>query len=329
MATFSKKMCSHRFVKQNMYKVRIFIGCLLTGILMACQGMEEPVSASAMALKVSLCFEAKLKPHEATCMRYVIRAYPIADGVRCDTPVQEEVFTKKPTQGYDYEVILELIPGEYEVMVWADLMDGDIPYYHTDDFGEITRRGKHQGNNDLIEAYRGCGKVTMKGYGKGSTLAVTMESPLAKFELVAEDLAEFMAKETQRRKGQSPVVGLKDYRVVFQYVGYMPNAFSIYTDRPVDSSTGVTFTSSLKELNPTEASLGFDYVFVNDKESAVTVRVAIYDAEGTCLSTSRSIKVPLKRNQHTVLRGTYLTQEASDGISIDNNYEGDFNLVIP
>lgn len=311
-----------------MKKFCLGIMCLLLHGLAACGKIDVvPVTSEVeLALQLDYAAKANLPGGKTRC---IIRAYPIEGGKQAKKHSAEMLLMQDMTEGYDFETTWKLPMGDYEIMVWSDLMEEDatIPFHNADDFGAITLQGRHTGSNDWRNAFRGMATVSLREEDERCTLK--MESPLAKFELVAEDLAEFMAKETQRRKGQSPVVGLKDYRVVFQYVGYMPNAFSIYTDRPVDSSTGVTFTSSLKELNPTEASLGFDYVFVNDKESAVTVRVAIYDAEGTCLSTSRSIKVPLKRNQHTVLRGTYLTQEASDGISIDNNYEGNFNLVIP
>ena len=121
----------------------------------------------------------------------------------------------------------------------------------------------------------------------------------------------------------------EDYRIVFHYVGFMPNTYSIFTDKPVDSSTGVMFSSALKVLNNREASLGFDYVFVNGKESAVTIRIGIYDKEGTQLSLTQPIEVPLKRNHHTILRGKFLMSEASGGVIINPDFDGDYNLVFP
>ena len=82
----------------------------------------------------------------------------------------------------------------------------------------------------------------------------------------------------------------------------MPHAYSMHTDKPVDSSTGVMFESTLKKLSESEASMGFDYVFVNGKKSAVTVQIGIYDNEGT---------------------------QASGGVTINPDFDGDHNLIFP
>ena len=109
----------------------------------------------------------------------------------------------------------------------------------------------------------------------------------------------------------------------------MPCAYSMFTDKPVDSSTGVMFQSALKGLNDREASLGFDYVFVNGTESAITVQIGLYDKEGTRLSLTEPIRVPLRRNHHTVLRGKFLMSKASGGVTINPDFDGDHNLIFP
>jgi hypothetical protein len=128
---------------------------------------------------------------------------------------------------------------------------------------------------------------------------------------------------------QTKTVNIEDYKMVFYYVGFMPNTYSMYTDKPVDSSTGVMFESTLKKLSESEASIGFDYVFVNGKESAVTVQIGIYDNEGTQLSLTEPIEVPLKRSQHTVMTGMFLMSEASGGVTINPDFDGEHNLIFP
>jgi len=116
---------------------------------------------------------------------------------------------------------------------------------------------------------------------------------------------------------------------VFYYVGFMPDAYSIYTDKPVDSSTDIIFESTLKKLTESEASLGFDYVMVNGKESAVTVQLAIVDKEDEQLSLSEPIEVPLQRSHHTLIRGMFLMSETSGGVTINPDFDGDYNLTFP
>ena len=123
--------------------------------------------------------------------------------------------------------------------------------------------------------------------------------------------------------------GIEDYKVVFYYVGFMPDAYSMNTDKPVDSSTGVMFESTLRKLSESEATMGFDYVFVNGKKSAVTVQIGIYDNEGTQLSLTEPIEVPLKRSHHTIMTGMFLMSEASGGVTINPDFDGDHNLIFP
>lgn len=280
-------------------------------------------------------------------MRYIIRAYPLTEKQRsAQKYTQEFVFTKDITEGYDHEATLDLAAGDYRIMVWSDLVENDDvdPYHDAGDFAEITLQGDHRGNNDYRDAFRGTGDISLTAdvaeYVPG-TLEITMQRPLAKFEFITNDLAEFIQKEGLRiaeknggaksasENDPATRVNVEDYKVAFHYVGFMPCAYSMLTDKPVDSSTGVMFQSDLKQLNDREASLGFDYVFVNGTESAVTVQVGLYDKEGARLSLTEPIRVPLRRNHHTVLRGKFLMSEASGGVTINPDFDGDHNLIFP
>ena len=281
-------------------------------------------------------------------IRYVVRAYPLADKQRISQDyTQEFVFTKDIAEGYDHEVTLDLIPGDYNIMVWSDIVQhgGDTYFHDKTNFAEITLQGEHQGNNDYRDAFRGSSNVTLIAdiiERVPDTLDIAMQRPLAKFEFVTNDVVEFIDKESVRIASKANgnkaasnddtptrAVNIEDYKVVFYYVGFMPDAYSMNTDKPVDSSTGVMFESTLKKLSESEASMGFDYVFVNGKKSAVTVQIGIYDNEGTQLSLTEPIEVPLKRSHHTIMTGMFLMSEASGGISINPDFDGDHNLIFP
>lgn len=279
-------------------------------------------------------------------IRYIIRAYPLTETQRSTRECTREfVFTKDITEGYNHEATLDLAAGYYRIMVWSDLVENDDvdPCHDAGDFAEITLQGDHSGNNDYRDAFRGTGDISLTAdvaeYISG-TLEITMQRPLAKFEIITNDLTEFIQKEGSRIAAKSdgtrsesendhPAtrVNVEDYKVAFHYVGFMPDTYSMFTDKPVDSSTGVMFQSTLKGLNDSEASLGFDYVFVNGTESAVTVQIGLYDKEGTQLSLTEPITVPLRRNHHTVLRGKFLMSKAAGGVTINPDFDGDHNLI--
>ncbi len=286
--------------------------------------------------------------HEYGRVRYIVRAYPVSGKQRASQNYSQEfVFEKDIADGYDHSAAFDLLPGDYDIMVWADLIrsDGDTPFYNADDFAEIILHGGHQGNNDYRDAFRGTKRISLVAdimEREPVTVEINLQRPLAKYEFITTDLAEFVNKEQTRAEEILKTKGLEmsvddvstrvntdDYRVVFYYVGFMPNAYSMFTDKPVDSATGVLFESKLNRLNETDASVGFDYVFVNGTESAVTVQIAVYDKEDTQVTLTEPIKVPLKRSRHTVMRGMFLSQNVSGGVSINPDFDGDYNLVFP
>lgn len=280
-------------------------------------------------------------------MRYIIRAYPISEKSRIRQDyTQEFVFVKDLAEGYNHEVTLPLLPGHYNLMVWSDILkNGEhAPYYNAGNFAEIILSADHKANTDYRDAFRGASELSLISdivERAPDTLEVMMQRPLAKFEFITNDVIEFVEKESTRLMTKSNLenstqieesltrVNIEDYRVVFYYVGFMPNAYSMYTDKPVDSSTGVMFESTLKKLTEADASMGFDYVFVNGKESAITVQIGIYDNEDTQLSLTEPIEVPLKRSHHTILQGVFLMSKASGGVTINPSFEDDYNLIFP
>ena len=100
------------------------------------------------------------------------------------------------------------------------------------------------------------------------------------------------------------------------------------TDKPIDSETGVMFESKLKILSENDASLGFDYVFVNGKQSAISIQIGLYDKEDRQLALSDPVDVPLRRNHHTILKGSFLMQQTSGGITINPDFDGNHNILI-
>jgi len=278
-------------------------------------------------------------------IRYIVRVYPLESGRSVqDAYMEQFVFTRDIADGYGHEVLLDLRPGDYTIRVWSDIMENDVtdPHYNASNFGEIVLQGTHEGNNDFRDAFRGANNVSLVAdvmEQKPVNVDITMQRPMAKFEFISTDVVEFVEHEVARKMSKGDVpdlapddvsrVNFDDYMVVFSYVGFMPDTYSMYTDRPVDSSTGVVFRSTLKKLNEREASLGFDYVFVNGHASAVTLQIGIFDKERAQISLTDPIEVPVKRNHHTVVRGRFLTSEASGGVIINPDYDGEFNLFFP
>jgi len=275
-------------------------------------------------------------------IRYIIRTYPVSEKQRTASDyTQQFEFTRDINKGYDHQVTLDILPGNYNIMVWSDLVqkEGDDHFHDAGNFAEIRLQGEHKGNNDYRDAFRGTGNIALEASikeQKTDTLEITMQRPLAKFEFITNDLKEFLDKEIEYLKQEATTRGenaptrvdTDKYKVVFHYSGYMPNAYNMNTDKPVDSATGVMFESKLGILNDNEASLGFDYVFVNGKEAGVSVQIGLYDGDNRQIALSDPIDVSLRRSHHTILRGSFLMQQATGGIIINPEFDGNHNIVI-
>ncbi len=279
---------------------------------------------------------------ESGDIRYFVRAFQASD-MKNGTQTEEFMLTRKMEEGYDCEYDLGIPSGDYSIMIWSDLSPGEKHESHYDcgNFSGIFLNGPYRGSDDYKDAFRGAGSLSlMSDYHerKPDTLDISMQRPLAKYEFITTDLDEFIDKEQTRLemleksgKGGSVTtrVNIDNYKVAVSYVGFMPDTYNMFTDKPVDSSLGVIFESGLKQLDEGKASLGFDYVFVNGTESKVTVKIGLYDEKGTLVSMTEPIEVPLKRNHHTIIQGGFLTSKASGGVSISPDYNGDYNLVFP
>ena len=288
-------------------------------------------------------------------LRYTVEAYrQLSDGSWSETPHGRYTFTKQDLSDLNTTVRLDIDEGTYRFYVWTDfVLKGTAAdyFYTTGNFRSIRLQGEHEGDNDFRDAFVGNADLTVRRYSASqtpSTVTVPMERPLAKFEFVSTDLQEFITKtmEEMLRKDsgkadkpgkdsgddpegtKSPVVDLNKFKVVFYYTGYMPCAFNMMDNKPCDSATGVRFSSTIRAVDAHEARLGFDYVFVNGKESSVMVAVGLFDEEGTQLSMSNQIEVPIKRSMLTVVKGSFLMQNTGGGVSIDPDFDGEYNIVL-
>ena len=267
-------------------------------------------------------------------------------------------WTGKP----DQEIPLQLPAGKSKITVWTDVVPvgtrGDH-HYNTTDFSAITLNTPHAGNTDTRDAFRGVVETSVTTSIAEDTareIVVPMQRPLAKFTFISTDIKEFVDKEYLAAKAKAEAkarakaveagtasdsllleddpskvskIDINDYRVVFRYAGFMPHVFDIFRDKPVDSREPgtVSFESRVTPVNEREAAIGFDHVLVNGKESSVLVIIELYNKEAELLSVSNPVTVPVKRGQHTIIRGKFLTTESSGGVSINPGFEDEF--IVP
>lgn len=249
-------------------------------------------------------------------------------------PISEDLST---------QIEIKVPDGSYTAMIWTDYVpvgSGVEPFYNVSDFSDIHYENirDYQGSTDWRDAFRGQeafvvpdADLTQEGV---QTVHVAMGRPLGKYKIIATDVEQFITR-TLIRDGQKPTsvtdaraFDFSKYKVRLVYTGYLPSAFNMFMNKPVDSSLGVSFYSDVELLNDDEACLAFDYVMVNGTEAKVDAVVQLVDLDGNLMAQSSPIRIPLVRSKLTEVRGKFLTASSSSGVTIVTEFDGEYNIEI-
>ena len=274
-------------------------------------------------------------------LRYLIKCYPSnGDNTYSETPINEFYYTNSNLSKLDYRCRLSLLPGKYRIRVWADYIKKSAEadyFYKASNFADITINGDksdYQGSTELRAAFVGEKDIEVTPVVDLDapvrvSAQIDMIRPMAKFRFVTTDLSDFIEKYLGiTDPDEAGKVDLSDYQIMFRYTGFLPTHFNVFTDKPFDAEQGYSFMSTISEISGNEATLGFDYVFVNGHASSVSVAIGIYNKEGTLLSFSSPIEVPLMRNKQTIVRGRFLTTNSSGNIYIDSEFDGNYTIIV-
>jgi hypothetical protein len=261
---------------------------------------------------------------DAYDVRYLVNVYDKDESAR--QALHSFIFSKDDVSELDNSVTFRIRVGEYRFVVWTDYVEqgstSDM-FYATDKFEYISFASEEYfGNEDRRDAFTGTETAVVSDENLEAT--VSMSRPMAKFRFVTNDLQDFIVRAVQA-KGTSE---LDDYEIVFKYNGFVPTAYNLHAGGTTDSGAGYTFSSKISQISDTEAELGFDYVFVNEHETVVSVYIEVYDSEGKHLSTSVPVDVPLMRSKLTTVVGNFLTSDASGGVFVSPGYDGEHNIVV-
>ena len=282
-------------------------------------------------------------------LRYIIKAFPQKkNGDFYTKPSNTWIFTKDEWDEMDHKFQVKLPEGVYKFMCWTDYTHEDPTHNHffspDENFLVIKENTEHIGNNRMRKCWRGSTVIDV--VRRGSNIepvagVVEMEMAIARYSVEAIDLDDFKLKAAafkmeQTGKKVSPEdIDIEDYIAVFYYTGFKPNAYNLHTDRPCDSNTGYRFKSQIVKIEDDDddpkndkAFLGFDYCFANGTETTVNLAIGIEDKDGNEISLVKGINLRLQRGKQTIMRGRFMTQESYGGVSINPDFDGEFNIII-
>lgn len=305
--------------------------------------------------------------------RYVINAFPVGDDGEIDSSECIRYVVDATGTGFKEVVPVQIIVpfNRYHICVWADYANDDFTdlYYDTTTLTGISVYSEYAGNNNHRLAYEGSTEVNLVNdqYDEGNfkrTVDVDLQSPLARFEIISDDLEGFIDEMARRHgittqsvddgddgsrsdddgsrsddargddaRGDGRSFDADIYKIRVRYMGFSPSVFNVADHRVLDSTTGVSFLSSLKPIDRTSALLGYDYVFVTGNESGLYVTLDLYetDSDGEIIDyigSSASMLIPTARGRITMVYGSFLTTTSDGSITINPDYDGTYYVPL-
>ncbi len=278
--------------------------------------------------------------------RYIFDIYPSCN---YEDRVGRYVMVKDDLDWRDFEAELNLQPGDYDIWIWADRFDSSVSEYDngyfctSEDFSNmLVRTDPYVGDTEMKDALCGSFSISVDPPAPDSpplSAHCLLHRPLTSFAFLSTDFKEFVMSEITRHNlaskdgdplkiGDMPPVDfdLSGYSAKFTYKVYHPTTFNAFLGKPVDSSLNISFESKLRKLENDEIMIGFDYFFINGEESTSTVTVEIFDNDGVRIASTSPVKFMVKKNCATIVRGKFLTTQASGGVDINTEFDGEFNL---
>ena len=226
-----------------------------------------------------------------------------------------------------YLAELSLMPGDYDLHLWADWNGG---YYNADDLGKVlvlTDCYVANGETDKKDAYYSTTTLSVPSSPTGGVEgAVSLVRPFAKYRLIATDVEAYY---NLIEKGEA-LPDIEDLQVRVTYEGFFPTGFNVATGKPNDAlNTDIHYTSVPTVAEGYDAKVnrqvGADFVLTNGEESFVTVTIQMVDTNtGETVATVQHVKIPYKRGHLTTVTGHFLTAgKTTGGVQIDTEWGED------
>ena len=261
--------------------------------------------------------------------RFIIEAWREGKPTARQVTVMETAEEENGDGKISLPIHLKLHALDYTLAVWTDYVKAgttDDLYYDTDNLQQVACTDPYTGSTPYRDCLYGTTPLDLRNYrdewNAKVQVKVDMVRPLAKYELIATDVKDFLRKTKKQRADD------ETFTITFSYGFYLPTVFNVLSGKPADSQTGIAYTTPLTV--PTdgqkECTIGTDFVFVNGTESFVSLSMEIRDGGGDVISRTTGLKVPYRRGHLTTVRARFLTNEMQGGVDIDDDFDGNIDV---
>lgn len=231
-------------------------------------------------------------------------------------------------------VEMELHARNYQLAVWVDYIRTDTVadlYYDTHTGGSLMHvigNGSYVGNSAYKDVFCGCQELDLTPYAEQWNVSVpfdmTLARPVARYELVANDVAQFL---TRIEKSEIPG---DEFTARLIYTGYVPTGYNVIDGLPRQSLMYIeydkTFRASDLETG-TDYVLAFDYVFPPEGDKSLPARLEILSGEEVIAATNFNLS--LSPGEAKTLIHAFLTASPDGGVVFDPDYDGEVDIDVP
>lgn len=271
---------------------------------------------------------------EDQLIRFVIELYKI-DNMNKPLERREVLVDKHNSLNVTFNEKFKLNALKYRVLVWCDYVDKNNKvdqFYNSKLMRSIYFMEPLISSTDNRDCFGGAADLDLLPYRSlwnvNIELPVTLTRPVAKYALIANDIAKYITKA--KTKGETPVTeDINNYTAVIWFPGFMPNCFNVHSGEPSDSKTGMHYISKLQVLNNNEALICFDYPLVNGLRSQARVMIQLYDGQGRLINEIDDVTFKIRRDSLTIVRSDFLTRNYSPGITINPDFDGNIDIILP
>ena len=299
-------------------------------LLLTLQSGADGIGLSMVRLRLTLpepdmpaYTSTRAKDGENTPLRCVAEVYQAGT----DNRIHHREWNVSMQPDGTYLAELSLMPGDYDLRLWADWDGG---YYNADDLSAVTVLTDNYAAGEETDKKDAYYAASVLNIGEDSSeQAITMTRPFARYRLIANDVEGYL-NLIANGEDYPPV---EDLQVHITYEGFFPTGFDVATGKPNDAlNTGIHYTTA-----PVAATgypegearqIGSDFVLTNGEESFVTVTIQMIDPRtGEAISTVSGIQIPYRRGHLTTVTGRFLTAgKTTGGVEVDDDWENDITI---
>lgn len=217
--------------------------------------------------------------------------------------------------------------GLYDIIVWSDYGKGlRDRFYDTSDLRKVNIISRSWNDDSPKDAATGIVRAVEINADGDRSVDVTLSRPIARYKLISTDLESYLRRSESNPKKYPPIESLS---VEVGYELYVPTSFDPVGDRPVDSTSKLSYVfkpQTIADGSISAALIASDIIFTDQTESTASLTLTVRNADGNTISRRTGIQVNYRRNCETVIRGNFLTS-GFGSIIIDTSWDED--IIIP